>query len=105
LTARNATPPRADHLSDHRVPRGERDFALTFPPELIEAIAERTAELLAARLPESSEGYLDVDGAAEYLSCKPHRIYDLCRQGLPVYKDGSRSLFKGCDLDAWLTKA
>jgi excisionase family DNA binding protein len=79
--------------------------ALGVPVELIEAIAERTADLLAERMPDPAEPYLDVDGAAEYLACKPHRIYDLCRQGLPVHKDGSRSLFRREDLDRWLTRS
>jgi excisionase family DNA binding protein len=79
-------------------------LALDVPAALIEAIAERTAELLGERLPDRPEPYLDVDGAAEYLACKPHRIYDLCRQGLPCHKDGSRSLFRREDLESWLTR-
>jgi excisionase family DNA binding protein len=76
---------------------------LPVPDALIEELAERTAAKLAKRLPQTPEPYLDVDGAAEYLSCPRSRIYDLRRQGLTVYKDGSRLLFRREDLDAWLT--
>jgi excisionase family DNA binding protein len=80
-------------------------LSLGVPTDLIEAIAERTAERLAERMPDRPEPYLDVDGAAEYLACQPHRIYDLCRQGLPCHKDGKRSLFRRQDLDEWLSKS
>jgi excisionase family DNA binding protein len=77
-------------------------LALTVPPDLVQAIAERTAELLAEQLPNRPEPYLDVDGAAAYLSAPVSRIYDLRRQGVRHYKDGTRLLFKREDLDAWL---
>jgi excisionase family DNA binding protein len=81
-----------------------RAATLPVPDELIEELAERTANKVIERLPESAEGYLNVEQAAEYLSCEPHRIYDLRRQGLKCYRDGSRLLFRRGDLDAWLTK-
>lgn len=99
---------RTDHLPDPRlrsILNGTSGLGLTVPPELIEAIAERTAELLAERMPEKAEAYLDVDGAASYLACSRDRIYDLRRQGLPHFKDGTRLLFKRGDLDAWLTRS
>ena len=77
---------------------------LPVPDELIEELAERTADKVIERLPQVPEPYLDVEGAAAYLACGPHRIYDLRRQGLRHYKDGSRLLFRREDLDAWLTK-
>jgi excisionase family DNA binding protein len=77
-------------------------LALGVPPELIEAIAERTAELLAERLPDKPEPYLNVEQAAEYLAATTDRIYDLRRQGLPHFKDGTRLLFRREDLDAHL---
>ena len=51
------------------------DLALAVPPELVETIADRVADLVVERLPSHAEPYLDVEAAAEYLACKPHRIY------------------------------
>ena len=47
---------------------------------------------------------MNVEQAAEYLAASTDRVYDLRRQGLPHFKDGSRLLFKREDLDAWLTR-
>ena len=64
---------------------GEADsFALELPPTLIEALAERAAEIVA----EQNAGYLDVKGAAQFLGgCSPKRIYNLVERGeLPHYR-------------------
>ena len=75
----------------------EDSFGLTFPAELVEAIAERAADLLAdrvARGQQADTGYLDVGGAAEFLSCSASRIYALVSaRRIPFHKDGSRVLF------------
>ena len=43
--------------------------------------------------------------AAEYLRCKPQRIYDLRSSGrLPRHGDGSRVLIRRADLDAHLDR-
>ena len=80
-------------------------LALGVPAELVEAIASRTATILAEQLPAAPEPYLDVDAAADYLACSRDRVYDLRRQGLPHFKDGTRLLFRRDDLDAWLAPA
>ncbi|HET7052463.1 MAG TPA: helix-turn-helix domain-containing protein [Solirubrobacterales bacterium] len=77
---------------------------LEVPDGLVELIAERAAELVVAEL-AAREGspYLSVEEGAEYLRCKPKRIYDLTSQGrLPCAKDGSRTLLRRTDLDAYL---
>jgi excisionase family DNA binding protein len=79
-------------------------LSLGVPSNLIEAIAERTADLLAQRVPDQPEPYLNVEQAAEYLAATTDRIYDLRRQGLPAFKDGTRLLFRRDDLDDWLTR-
>jgi excisionase family DNA binding protein len=69
--------------------------------DLAQAIAERVEACLTGR--GSGRGYLDVQGAAEYLSCPRSRIYDLTsRRQLPHYKLGSRLLFSKQGIDAWL---
>ena len=79
---------------------------LALPPELVEAIAERVAEMLAEReRPAEADGYLDVDGAAAFLACPKSRIYALASCNpprIPVERDGSRLLFKRLALDAWV---
>lgn len=79
-------------------------LSLAVPAELVEAVAARLADLLTERLPEQGPTpWLDVDGAAEYLACKPHRVYDLVAEGrVRCAKDGRRSLFRREWLDEYL---
>jgi excisionase family DNA binding protein len=78
-------------------------FAVELPGELLERIAERAAELVAERQAAAAEPWLTVEQAARYLSCRPKRIYDLCSQRrVPYAKDGSRTLLRREDLDAYL---
>lgn len=80
-------------------------LALTLPPEALEAIAQRAAELLAERLPAGpTSPYLTPAEAAEYLRCtSKQRIYDLVHQGALVpRRDGTRLLLHRDTLDAYL---
>ena len=63
--------------------------------EIVERIATRAAEIVTSGSPAPEVGgYLDVVGAAEFLSCKPSRLYALKSAGrIPFHKDGSRLLF------------
>lgn len=72
------------------------------PPEFVEEVARRAAEILAEQASEARP-YLSVAEAADYLRCKPKRVYDLCSQRrIPFVKDGSRTLLRRADLDAYL---
>jgi excisionase family DNA binding protein len=69
-------------------------------------LVERIAAEVAARLavPEASP-WLDVAGAAEYLSCSPERIRKLiARREIPFHQErpGSRVFFHRRELDEWL---
>jgi len=76
-------------------------LAVTLRDVDLERIAERAAELVAERA--APEPLLSVEQAADYLACKPKRIYDLCSQRrVPFAKDGSRTLLRRADLDAYL---
>jgi excisionase family DNA binding protein len=76
---------------------------LSVPPELLDAFADRVAERLTEQNGHQAQPYLDVDGAAEYLSCAKHRIYALVSEGrVNTYRDGRRVLFRRPDLDAAL---
>jgi excisionase family DNA binding protein len=72
--------------------------------DLIAALAPAVAEILADRQPTADvREWLDVGEAAEHLRCGKSRVYALSSQGaLKAYKDGSRSLFKRSDLDAFI---
>jgi excisionase family DNA binding protein len=73
-----------------------------FPPELVEAIAERVVELLAPQLNAPDEWLTAVE-AAEYLRCPPSRIYALSSaKRIPLHRDGSRLLFRRSELDTWV---
>jgi excisionase family DNA binding protein len=98
---------RRHHLHTPSIsPNGDRTnltARLDLPPELVEAVAGRVAELLADRLDAASRPYLDVDEAAAYLRCSPQRIYDLVSAGrLRPHRDGRRVLLTREALDACL---
>ena len=81
-------------------------LTLPVPPELLEAIAVRAADLVEDRSREEAEPWIDVEEAAEYMACKPQRIYDLVSQGRMRHrKDGRRLLFRRSWLDAYLEGA
>lgn len=80
-------------------------LSLDFPPELVEAVAERVVELLDEREPTTVEPYLDVDGAALLLACPKSRIYSLVSaKRIPHYRDGSRLLFRPDELRDWVRR-
>jgi excisionase family DNA binding protein len=77
-------------------------LAIDLPPELVEQIAQRAANLVVERQPTASP-WLDADGAAAYLATGRDRIYDLVQLGkLDPCRDGRRLLFRPDDLDAYL---
>ena len=73
------------------------------PDELVDAIADRVLELLEAR--GDIDRPMTVDEAADYLRCKPQRIYDLVHvdQLVPL-RDGRRLLFRRRELDGYLER-
>jgi excisionase family DNA binding protein len=85
----------------------EHRLTIVLPPQLLETIAARTAELVreqAARAPESSP-WLDLEGAAKYLGFTRDRLYKLTAAGaIPCRRKrgGQRLLFHRDELDQWL---
>ena len=75
-------------------------LTLTLTPEQEDALVERVSE----RLQESrDDGFLDVPGAAQYLSTTAKAIYALVeRQQLPHSRAGGRLLFDKSELRAWV---
>jgi hypothetical protein len=80
---------------------------LDFPPELVERIAERAAEIVAERMGasggEAGEWLRGADRIAAYLGCSPSRVYALhSARRLPVEKDGAAIVARRSDLDVWV---
>ena len=92
----------------------EPTVTMALPPELVEALARRVAELLVERHDladlvlerrgdNGDGGYLNVAGAAAFLACPVSRIYALTSsKRLPVHRDGSRLLFDRSELRAYV---
>jgi excisionase family DNA binding protein len=75
-------------------------FTLTLTSEQEDALIQRVSE----RVQESrDDGFLDVPGAAQYLSTTAKAIYALVeRQQLPHNRAGGRLLFDRAELRAWV---
>ena len=102
MTARPARPSRSFEAPERT---NGSALSLAVPSELVEAVAERVAELLVERLPmQGPAPWLDVDGAAEYLSCPKSRVYEfIAAKRVRHFRDGRRVLFRREDLDAALS--
>jgi excisionase family DNA binding protein len=80
-----------------------RSLTIELPDEVLELIAERAAELVAARQAPTAAAWLDTKGAAEHLACSTARIHDLVQaRALRPRRDGRRLLFKRSELDDYL---
>jgi excisionase family DNA binding protein len=82
-------------------------LALEVPDALVEAIATRVAELLAAAQPdqEATSPWLDVAGACAYLGFSRDQLYKLtAARAIPARKKtGGQGLrFHRTELDAWM---
>jgi hypothetical protein len=77
----------------------ELTLAVTLPPEHLEALARRVAELIEDG---RDDGFLDVDGAAEFLGrSSPKAIYHLVeRRRVRAHRVGGRLLFDPAELRA-----
>ena len=75
---------------------------LTIDDATLEGIAERVADLLEVR---RDEGFLDVDGAAEFLGLSRKAVYHLVeRRKLPHHRAGGRLLFERAELRRWVER-
>ena len=80
-------------------------LSICLPDALIEALAKRVGERLSLS-PERDDGFLDVRGAAEYLSLSEEAIRSKIRRGeLPVYRRGGRVFLDRAELRAWVVGA
>ena len=74
------------------------------PEQLVAELARRVADMLGTS--SGPERWVGVAEAAEHVSCKPQRIYDLVHRQdetrIPHRKEGGRLLFKLSELDRWI---
>ena len=85
------------------------ELAIAIPPNMIETIAQRAAELVCQKLAEQAgpaSPYLTIPEAAAHARCKRQRIDDLLSaRRLTRYKDGRRTLVLKAELEAWLRRS
>jgi excisionase family DNA binding protein len=80
-------------------------LSVSLPPELVEIVAERAAELVEERSGARVEPWIGVRDASAHLACPASRVYALVSaRRIPHRKDGSRLLFRRSELDAWLAE-
>jgi hypothetical protein len=82
-------------------------LTISVPDDLLEAIAERAAELLAERQgARTNDGWLrGADHIAAYIGAPASRVYALasCKPPrIPVHRDGSALIAKRSELDSWV---
>lgn len=85
-------------------PQPNGAVTLTLPPEMVELVAVRAAQLVAEQLEATRpEPWMTVEQAAEHIAAPRSRIYALVSAGrIPHRKDGSRLLFRASELDQWI---
>lgn len=77
-------------------------LAATLAPAQLDALAAHVADLLREG---RDDGFLDVAGAAEYLSTTRKAVYHLVERGrLPHHRAGGRLLFDRSELRAWVER-
>jgi excisionase family DNA binding protein len=80
-------------------------LAVDVPADVLEAVAQRAAELVTEDLRSQPEPWIGVEEAAAHLACPRSRIYRLVsRRSIPFEKDGARLLFKRSTLDEWVAQ-
>ena len=85
-------------------------LAFTIPDEIVQGLEGMVQRAVADALAShqlQTEGFLDVDGAAAYLSSTPSAIRSLVkRDAIPFHKaPNGRLLFDRTELDAWVRSA
>jgi excisionase family DNA binding protein len=86
----------------------QAELSLPIPTDLVEAIAQRVAELTREQIREActpASPWLDFSAAASYLGFSRDRLYKLtAAKAIPFRKkqDGQGLLFHRGELDTWL---
>jgi excisionase family DNA binding protein len=79
---------------------------MVLPPEAVEAVAQRAAEIVLGQLrnaqPNQSPWLAGAAAAAAYLGVPRARVYRRLGE-IPHHRNGSRLMFRRDELDRWLT--
>ena len=95
-------PPASRRTPTPTADDGVLALAVALTPDQLELLAQRVAAILDDR---RDAGFLDVDGAAEFLSTTPKAIYHQVERGrLPHHRAGGRLLFDRAELRAWVER-
>jgi excisionase family DNA binding protein len=78
-------------------------LAFSLPPEAVDAIAARAAELVVERLERESSPWLTRAQAAAYLGLPVSRLEK--NRTIPCHREGRRVLYHRAELDAFLLDA
>lgn len=83
----------------------DHNLALAVPPQLVEVIAQRVAELMAERIePPAEDRWMSTRNAAAYLGLTPNALHKLtAAREVPFAQDapGGKCWFLRSELDAW----
>ncbi len=74
-------------------------FALELPNELIEALAQRAAEIARSR-----RRFLSKEALAEYVGVSPRTVKTWREKGLPGRKLGRVVMFEVSEVEAWIDR-
>jgi excisionase family DNA binding protein len=80
------------------------ELAVTFPDDLIDHLATLVADKLELAKAAGAEGFLNVEGAAEYLASTPDAVRALVKSHrIPVHRTpAGRLLFDREELRRWV---
>jgi excisionase family DNA binding protein len=78
-------------------------LVVPLPSELVEAIAQRAAEIIGDRA-QRQRWAVGVSGLARYLGCDERLARELRAKGLPAKKVGRRVYFDTHEVDEWLAR-
>lgn len=80
---------------------------LALPEEVIEAIAQRVAAILAEQAQSAIADWVTADVVAKHLGLSRVRVYELAaKEGMPHKRVGTRSMrFRLDEIDAWKAAA
>jgi len=83
----------------------EPQLTVSLPDELVEALAQRVAEIQAERHPADEDRWLDKRELADVLGCGVRWIEERLREGMPSAMLAGRRKFKLAEVERWLEAA
>jgi len=80
----------------------EKVFQTTLTEQELRQLIREEVEAANQRVINAADGFIDINGAAEYLKLKASYIYQLVHKtDIPFHKSGKKLLFKKSELESW----